>query len=63
MRKNVDKLLKKQKRRQALKLVTCQDDSKPWSSEARAKVITILLTSYYIDSTTMHYHPFPVAGW
>ncbi|KAL2896218.1 DNA-directed RNA polymerase 2 chloroplastic/mitochondrial [Bienertia sinuspersici] len=53
LRKNVDKLLKKQKRRQALKIVTSQDDLKPWSSEARAKVgsrlIELLIKTAYIQ--------------
>lgn len=40
LRKNVDKLMKKQKRRQVMKIVDALDDSKSWSTDTRAKVTT-----------------------
>lgn len=53
LRKNVNNLIKKQKRRQALKIVTSQDDLKPWGTEARAKVgsrlIELLVQTAYIQ--------------
>nr|CAC80138.1 DNA-dependent RNA polymerase [Spinacia oleracea] len=53
LRKNVNNLIKKQKRRQALKIVDSQGDLKPWGSETRAKVgsrlIELLIQTAYIQ--------------
>ncbi|XP_048495367.1 DNA-directed RNA polymerase 2, chloroplastic/mitochondrial isoform X2 [Beta vulgaris subsp. vulgaris] len=53
LRKNVNNLIKKQKRRQALKIVDSQGDLKPWGSDARAKVgsrlIELLVKTAYIQ--------------
>ena len=41
LRKSVDNLIKKQKRKQALKIVASHDDSKPWGADAKAKVVAV----------------------
>ncbi|KAH9604325.1 hypothetical protein KSS87_001537 [Heliosperma pusillum] len=53
LRKNVDSLIKKQKRRQPLKIVTSNNELKPWGTEARAKVgsrlIELLIKTAFIQ--------------
>ncbi|XP_074285149.1 DNA-directed RNA polymerase 2, chloroplastic/mitochondrial-like [Silene latifolia] len=53
LRNNVDSLIKKQKRRQALKIVTSNDEMNPWGTEARAKVgsrlIELLIKTAFIQ--------------
>ncbi|XP_021739363.1 DNA-directed RNA polymerase 2, chloroplastic/mitochondrial-like [Chenopodium quinoa] len=53
LRKNVNSLINKQKRRQALKIVDSQGHLKPWGAEARAKVgsrlIELLVQTAYIQ--------------
>ncbi|KAL9231262.1 hypothetical protein vseg_006511 [Gypsophila vaccaria] len=53
LRTNVDSLIKKQKRRQALKIVTSNDEMKSWGTETRAKVgsrlIELLIKTAFIQ--------------
>ncbi|KAK9700271.1 hypothetical protein RND81_08G228700 [Saponaria officinalis] len=53
LRKNVDSLIKKQKRRQALQIITSNDEMKSWGTETRAKVgsrlIELLIKTAFIQ--------------